>query len=73
MEIAERLRKEVELTVFDDGEGNTINLTVSIGINSESLDDPTFESALQNADTAMYQAKQEGRNQIAVYKKTERG
>jgi diguanylate cyclase (GGDEF)-like protein len=67
MEIAERLRKGVERTLFDDGKGNTINLTVSIGINGESVEDPTFEIALHNADTALYQAKQGGRNQIAVY------
>jgi diguanylate cyclase (GGDEF)-like protein len=69
MEIAERLRKEVETTLFDDGKGNNVNLTVSIGLNYESQENTTFESALQNADTALYQAKQKGRNQIGVYKK----
>ncbi len=69
LEIAERLRKQVETTAFEDGKGNKVSLTISIGINCESEQELSFESALQNADVALYQAKQEGRNQIAVFQK----
>jgi diguanylate cyclase (GGDEF)-like protein len=69
-EIAERLRKGVEATVFNEGEGVNVNLTISIGINNEKSQDLTFGLALQNADRALYFAKHKGRNQIAVYTQT---
>jgi diguanylate cyclase (GGDEF)-like protein len=68
MEIAERLRKAVEMATFSDGKGNKVNITISIGINGEKAWETSFDAALQNADKALFQAKHEGRNQIVVYK-----
>ena len=62
--IANRLRKAVEL--------NTLNIepkiamTVSIGLSSTS----TFiqpDELIEQADIALYQAKQNGRNQVVIY------
>ncbi|PKO13410.1 MAG: hypothetical protein CVU39_19600 [Chloroflexi bacterium HGW-Chloroflexi-10] len=73
MEIAERLRKAVELAAFSDGKGNKVNITISIGINGENAREISFDAALQNADKALFQAKHEGRNQIVVYKNSGNG
>lgn len=73
MEIAERLRIGVETTAFDDGRGNTVHITISVGIACENNQELSFDAALKNADKALYQAKDEGRNRIAAYKNTERG
>ena len=73
MEIAERLRIGVETTAFDDGRGNTVHITISVGIACENNQELSFDAALKNADKALYQAKHEGRNRIAAHKNTERG
>ncbi|EFP97918.1 putative bifunctional diguanylate cyclase/phosphodiesterase [Vibrio caribbeanicus] len=44
-------------------------ITASIGIASYPNDGKTLEKLLSNADTAMYQAKRAGKNQIAQYSK----
>jgi len=69
VEIAERLRKGVETTEFDDGKGNKIHITISIGIACDDKQGLSFDAVLKNADMALYQAKHEGRNRIAVYEK----
>ena len=69
LEIAERLRKGVETTAFDDGK-NKVHITISIGITCEHNQEISFDAALKNADKALYQAKHEGRNRIAVHKNT---
>ena len=52
--------EETELT-----EHKEIKLTVSIGIASLSKDCDTLEKLIEEADQAMYQAKKQGRNQVA--------
>jgi diguanylate cyclase (GGDEF)-like protein len=47
--------------------GNELQLDVSIGITLYPLDGETCEEQLSHADTAMYQAKQSGRNSICFY------
>lgn len=69
MEFAERLRKEVETTVFDDGR-NKIYTTISIGVTCEHDQEISFEAALKNANKTLYQAKHEGCNWIAAHKNT---
>ncbi len=48
-------------------EGREVNITASIGITVFPLDDANADSLLRNADTAMYHAKQEGRNRYSYY------
>ena len=66
--LAERFRILVERTVFSSGR-ERIPVTVSLGVASlgggvpENMDAEDF---IQMADKALYQAKQAGRNRIAV-------
>jgi len=65
--LAERLRLAIEASDAARAEdGQTIHYTVSIGIAILCPADTTFETILQRADDALYQAKEAGRNQIAI-------
>jgi diguanylate cyclase (GGDEF)-like protein len=64
--LAERLRKKVEDTVCVFG-GDKIRITISIGIAStEGAADLT--ELVCHTDSALYYAKENGRNQVQVYK-----
>jgi two-component system cell cycle response regulator len=63
---AERLRVAIEELVFKPGPGLHHNLTISIGIANSNRPDVTAEQLLQAADTALYRAKNAGRNQTAL-------
>lgn len=69
-QIAERLRREVAGTELADHEGRPIALTVSAGVASASLPRPTeaidFIGLFARADRALYRAKAQGRNRVAV-------
>jgi diguanylate cyclase (GGDEF)-like protein len=69
---AERLRKKISETPFII-EDNTIDLTVSIGVFSTTEDSKnkqtlTFDTLLNFADKAFYDAKKSGRNKTVLYK-----
>ena len=67
--LAERFRITVERTVFSNGR-ERLPVTVSMGVacigNSPVAETMSAEDFLQIADRALYQAKQTGRNRIAV-------
>lgn len=48
-------------------DGKSTGITVSIGIHSSIAESESIESMLDKADQALYQAKQNGRNQIVVF------
>ena len=62
---AERLRAQVEATAFDIG-GQTLRLTVSVGVAlwQPHMTDPA--ALVAAADAALYAAKRAGRNQFAL-------
>ena len=66
IEIAERLRKEVEGAKFDIGSGKQIELTISVGAASDNGSYEDFRALIEQADFALYRAKKSGRNQISV-------
>jgi len=60
---AEKLRAIIEQTSFDVA-GNSIKVTISIGLAQEDGDDP--ETAIRAADQALLEAKRTGRNKVVV-------
>ncbi len=63
--IAERIRDTVTNTpVMVDGQ--TIRVTISLGVTSSESAGQDFESLLKAADRLLYQAKQLGRNRVAA-------
>ena len=66
MEMAERIRKAVELSRFDVRTGDTTS-TVSLGVASYPEDGGNLDVILDKADKAMYRAKHRGRNRVVAY------
>ncbi len=62
--IAEKIRASVELLEFHY-RGNNVKITISCGI-SLFIENDTVENAFERADTALYQAKKEGRNRCVI-------
>jgi diguanylate cyclase (GGDEF)-like protein len=66
LEVAERLRSVIEKTAID-AFGAKISISVSIGV--AGIDNPAddFDALLRKADSAMYDAKKDGRNRVCCY------
>lgn len=67
IETAERIRKAVEKLVFDVHQAQPLKVSVSVGA---FLVDPTFhdmKKAVNNADQALYRAKEGGRNRVVRF------
>ncbi len=63
VEIAERLRRKIDESELRY-ESAKLKLTISAGISDSVLSDETADSILKRADTALYRAKEEGRNRV---------
>ena len=63
--VAERTRVAVEEMVVDDGRGNRIPVTASVGLASLQPHE-TVELLMDRADRAMYAAKYNGRNRVGI-------
>ncbi|OOM77635.1 diguanylate cyclase [Clostridium sp. BL-8] len=67
VKIAERLRKNVENNDFYISDNESIKITISIGISSYPKLTSQIDNLLENADIALYQAKNNGRNKVVVF------
>ncbi|MNG10911.1 Response regulator PleD [compost metagenome] len=65
LQVAERLQQQIQRLRFTH-EGRTFGITVSQGLTSLSAADENVENLFSRADTAMYQAKREGKNRIVT-------
>jgi len=64
--IAERIRSNIDSSPFNIGD-LSVNVTVSIGVASKVNDSATLVDLIDNADKALYHAKQSGRNAVVHY------
>ena len=69
-EIAAQIRKGVENTDILLKDNTVTKMTVSIGVNTHEYNqDVTVEEFVSNADKALYEAKNKGRNLVCVFGK----
>lgn len=66
VEVAERLREAVETELITHA-GKRIAVTASIGVAGHTRFTTGIAELLHHADTAMYDAKMDGRNQVACF------
>ncbi len=68
LEVAERMRQEIQNTgVLINEQNDHIKFTVSIGVAMMLNENGTVDKMLQDADAALYQAKETGRNKVIVF------
>ncbi len=60
--LAERLRAMVESLHIEMADGSVLRVTVSVGVSSLTPNESNAAALLAKADSALYQAKHEGRN-----------
>jgi len=69
--LAEQLRHSVEsqalLLISKPDQQQEIRITISIGVAELARDMGDAQRLIHNADRALYQAKQEGRNRVVIY------
>jgi len=67
--VADRFRKAVEILEIPYN-GETIQLTISIGITDMKNKDDTISVMWERSDKALYKAKNSGRNRVKIYNET---
>jgi diguanylate cyclase (GGDEF)-like protein len=66
--LAERLRSAIENTaIFVDGVDGPLHCTATIGISRAFTGEDALESAMKEADAALYQGKAAGRNRVEMW------
>lgn len=72
--VAERIRADIEKAWFEGEENQPFGkLTISIGIATYPDDSISKEGIIKSADIALYKAKDNGRNKVAIYRDRECG
>jgi diguanylate cyclase (GGDEF)-like protein len=66
--VAERIRSMVAANSMAIGDA-TLNVTISAGVGEVTASSASIEAVLRDADRALYQAKQTGRNRVCVAKR----
>lgn len=69
-QIAERMRQTIQDTPVGYAEGKTLSLTASAGVYAAIPDSEDVSAALQHVDSALYHAKESGRNRVFVWEMT---
>lgn len=64
LQVAERIRCSIQDHLVEH-EGEVVGITVSVGLTA--LDSNDIQELLQQADSALYQAKKSGRNSICLW------
>ena len=69
-QIADRLRENISKHIITVKGHESIKITISIGLSTSTNNkDETIHTLLKEADTALYKAKNNGRNQVQRFKK----
>ncbi len=61
-ELTQKIRISVAKCTFSDKRNNQIHCTISLGVAEKEQDTPSLDMLLHIADTALYEAKESGRN-----------
>lgn len=64
--LAERLRASVEKRAFNYRD-EIIPVSISVGVAELQPDTPTYERLINEADIALYQSKEAGRNRVTIF------
>jgi diguanylate cyclase (GGDEF)-like protein len=68
LEIAEKIRTDVEDVLIPCADGSTNKVTISIGVNSMMpTQGSSIDAFISNADKALYEAKDRGRNRVIAH------
>lgn len=67
MHVAERLRSRVEQASVSPENCETFSMQISLGVASVCAPYPSLAKLIDAADTALYEAKQSGRNRVCCY------
>jgi two-component system cell cycle response regulator len=64
--VAERIRATVERASFNISAGQPLQITVSVGVGIAATGTADVDALIERADRALYEAKNSGRNRIAL-------
>jgi diguanylate cyclase (GGDEF)-like protein len=65
--VANKIREEVSQHEIDVYAGTKLRKTISVGISVFPDDSKNFDTVAKNADIALYEAKNKGRNQVVLF------
>ena len=66
-DIAEKLRHKVETTKLNIYDKQFVKFTISLGIDESNNNSSNISEIINNADMALYEAKNSGRNKTIIY------
>ena len=66
VQVAERIRSAIEGRRFEIGQGQSLGITVSLGVASLPAQETSVEKLVAAADKALYEAKEKGRNRVVM-------
>lgn len=68
--LIERIRKKLEKTNIEVSKNKSVKITISAGIAEIDTNTPNLQESIDHADEALYQSKNNGRNQSQIYTDT---